>query len=364
MAVRSSGVVSAVLAAVLLALGATAGWSVVAIGRSTDQMTRATEKLEAYADLQRAVGGQAFAEAGHRRAPGPGTRARVDRAVADVADAVEGVRAVGGERDGALMSYVTLVNDRYVVETRRTLGPDGGTTRDDRVAGPALDAVQRLIDGAVAGHRERVATVREDQQQLTRQLQVAVPAVLLVGFAALLLCWRLLLTRQRRLAESAAAHESRALHDPLTGLANRDLFRREAEAALAEGPCVVLLGDLDDFKLVNDSLGHQAGDTLLTQVAARGKGALRERDVAARLGGDEFAFLLRDARDARVGTARLTEAVGAPLLLDETLVTPAMSLGCAVAPTDGTDVDALLAAADRDLYRNKRQRRASSARRP
>ena len=100
------------------------------------------------------------------------------------------------------------------------------------------------------------------------------------------------------------AHEAR--HDPLTGLANRSLFSLRVEAALARddnAPAVMFL-DLDDFKGVNDTLGHAAGDALLVTVAERLRASLREDDLAARLGGDEFAVLLEHAPDAGRGRAR------------------------------------------------------------
>ncbi len=113
----------------------------------------------------------------------------------------------------------------------------------------------------------------------------------------------------------------RAFHDALTGLPNRDLFRDRVEHALVDtrshsGVVGVLLVDLDDFKLVNDTMGHGAGDELLTAVAARLSAVLRPHDTAARLGGDEFAILIEHAHSASEVeeiAARLIDALHAPL---------------------------------------------------
>jgi len=148
-----------------------------------------------------------------------------------------------------------------------------------------------------------------------------------------------------------------ATHDGLTGLANRTAFGDAVTAELARpaSPAfAVLLIDLDDFKNVNDTLGHGAGDELLVTVAGRLRGAVRDADLVARLGGDEFAVLLRgvDADDAGLMAERILAAVVQPVQVgDHTLVVRA-SIGVAPA-TAGDDVEGLLRNADIAMYAAK-----------
>jgi diguanylate cyclase (GGDEF)-like protein len=151
------------------------------------------------------------------------------------------------------------------------------------------------------------------------------------------------------------AHEAR--HDPLTGLANRSLFALRVEAALArdDNAPAVMFVDLDDFKGINDTLGHAAGDALLVTVAERLRASLREDDLAARLGGDEFAVLLEDVPSldyARDVATRVLELLLLPIeMAGVTLAVPA-SVGVTLATADCT-VESLLREADIAMYNAK-----------
>ena len=177
--------------------------------------------------------------------------------------------------------------------------------------------------------------------------------------------------RQARLDADRARAESermtrllahQATHDSLTGLLNRSEFERLAQRHLAtpqhsshqHDPITVLFLDLDRFKLVNDSLGHAAGDALLVQVAARLGRSLREQDVVARLGGDEFVVLLvgQTPIGAQDVAARLLAAVREPVLVSGRVVVPTASIGLA-AGGEGSTVETLLRDADVALYRAK-----------
>ena len=160
--------------------------------------------------------------------------------------------------------------------------------------------------------------------------------------------------------------EYMALHDPLTGLPNRFHLRTRADqelAGLREGMQSALLYlDLDDFKAVNDTLGHAAGDKLLCTVCQRIAAETRPGDVVARLGGDEFAILICSASSIMLLgdiADRLIETISEPYAIDGQLVTIGVSIGIAVGPRDGSDPEALMQNADLALYRAKQDGRGT-----
>lgn len=152
-----------------------------------------------------------------------------------------------------------------------------------------------------------------------------------------------------------------ATYDELTGLLNRTEFRIRAEQALSRAHrlgerCALLLVDLDDFKVVNDTFGHGAGDTLLRGFAARLRQALREEDLCGRFGGDEFLILLEGV-DQAGGAARTAERIAEALLErlptgeQDTVVNA--SIGIAIFPGNGADIDSLVKNADTAMYKAK-----------
>jgi diguanylate cyclase (GGDEF)-like protein len=155
-----------------------------------------------------------------------------------------------------------------------------------------------------------------------------------------------------------------AHHDGLTDLPNRARFREEMHRAMAGvrrgDTLAVLYLDLDEFKSVNDTLGHPVGDALLRSVAERLRGCVRDTDRIARLGGDEFAVLQVGADDPRHTTGlaeRLIETLSVPYDVDGHQVVIGTSVGIALSPSDGQDPDQLLKAADLALYRAKKDGR-------
>jgi len=164
---------------------------------------------------------------------------------------------------------------------------------------------------------------------------------------------------RRKVAEEALLRM--ANHDALTGLPNRALL----EDRLAHAVCKaqrsgrqvgVMFIDLDRFKHVNDSLGHEAGDQLIVEIARRLAGSLRESDTVARQGGDEFVVVLDDLavpEDAALVAHKLLERLFQPLVLAGQEVFPTGSIGIAMYPRDGHDSAALLKAADSAMYRAK-----------
>ena len=164
-------------------------------------------------------------------------------------------------------------------------------------------------------------------------------------------------------AETSLQREHAAGHDALTGLPNRTTLRFEVDEALvgyhrAGVPFGLMLIDLDDFKTVNDTLGHQVGDALLSEISDRLASSLRPGDLVARLGGDEFAVLVHDAdlSEVRQVAERLRDGVGATVALESMSLDVRMSIGIAGCPEDGTDGAVLLRHADVAMYRAKQER--------
>jgi len=160
--------------------------------------------------------------------------------------------------------------------------------------------------------------------------------------------------------ESQERIEFLATHDPLTALPNRLLFLDRVRQAIARGRrgdyvFAILFIDLDDFKVINDSLGHAAGDTLLKEVAKLMRNLVRAVDTVARFGGDEFALLIENTSVNEVeNTARrLCAAIGRPIRLNEQMVHVGSSVGIAVFPEDSKDAEILLKHADTAMYEAK-----------
>jgi diguanylate cyclase (GGDEF)-like protein/PAS domain S-box-containing protein len=160
--------------------------------------------------------------------------------------------------------------------------------------------------------------------------------------------------------ESAKTHWL-AYHDALTGLPNRVLFLSMLEhavmgAAATGRQFAVLFIDLDNFKTVNDTLGHATGDSLLTAAAERLRGAVRHSDMVARLGGDEFTVLIEEVESVEMvgGFAdKLAKLLNQPYVLERRRVESGASIGISLYPTDGENSVQLLSAADQAMYRAK-----------
>ena len=170
---------------------------------------------------------------------------------------------------------------------------------------------------------------------------------------------------ERKQLEQQLTHQ--AFHDPLTGLANRALFRDRVSHALSlasrqGGSLAVMFLDLDDFKKVNDSLGHSEGDRLLVEVAKRLQASARESDTVARLGGDEFAVLIEDMDQEGSLAAvvdRISTALESPFVLSGSELRVHASTGVA-RPSSQDTADALLRMADVAMYAAKRQGKGRS----
>ena len=163
-----------------------------------------------------------------------------------------------------------------------------------------------------------------------------------------------------------------AYHDPLTGLPNRAMLEQHLDLVLLrarhdETAAALLFPDLDRFKQVNDTHGHEAGDQLLCETASRLRSAARAGDLVVRLGGDEFVLVLGDVPAAAAGdiasavAARVHLELRAPFRLDGVKLQTSTSVGIAIFPADGTDPVSMLNAADSGMYASKRAGRGGTS---
>lgn len=341
---------SAAIILALLGLAVTTVVIILAMERSNEKVTKTRAIATTFVELRAGLAEEAFAEAGYRRAPSPKAWERLEAAMEAMPALIAEVRDVAGPVDDATLSRLAVLNTRYATQVRATRD-SSVTSSDDRVAGPALDTMSELLEATIARHREAITAATADQTELITTLRWSLPVVFAFTFG--LLGWALRLNRQeqRRLRREAAAQRRRALHDPLTGLANRAALVEALDQVTPSSAQVLLLIDLDRFKPVNDTWGHPVGDAVLIEVGRRIRSSLPDDAVAARLGGDEFAVLIATPEPEALAQ-RLVEELRAPYDVDGRCIRIGASIGAARTGA-GTDAAALLRSADEALYRAK-----------
>jgi diguanylate cyclase (GGDEF)-like protein/PAS domain S-box-containing protein len=226
-----------------------------------------------------------------------------------------------------------------------------------RWSGDPEDLFQRVLSGV----REGKSSTRVVETEPDRWLRVTAQPLREGGWVSTLED----ITEWRQ-AQAQITHMSR--HDTLTGLPNRTVFREQLQLALSrisrnEEWVAVHIIDLDNFKVINDSLGHPIGDDLLNAVAFRLSAGVRDTDIVARLGGDEFAIVQAgrevQASDIASLANRIVELVSAPYAIRGNEIVIGTSIGISVAPGDGMDSDLLLKNAEIALYRAKEEGRGT-----
>jgi diguanylate cyclase (GGDEF)-like protein len=360
---RVSVAASILTGVVLLVLAATTLVGMMAMGRANDQVMAARELVTPYLTLQRAVATEAAGEAGYRRAPSEAAWLRFEAAVRAVEESAQEVRALADPRDRAALLHLEHLNDRYVAAVRFSLDVPRSAHVEDTVAGPALDAMQDLLDTEIQRHRGEGLAAIQDQEEVAGRLTVVLPAAFLIAFLVLGLTWRSMLVGHRLLRFEATHHKERALTDPLTGLPNREALRIAMDMALTRPKtrAALLFLDLDRFKPVNDTWGHRAGDLVLQEVARRLLGSLRAGEVAARVGGDEFAVFLPRGFAASTVAQRIIDEIERPFLVEGHEVRIGTSIGVAHYPGAGHDHETMLRAADAAMYEAKQAGRGRVA---
>ncbi len=200
-----------------------------------------------------------------------------------------------------------------------------------------LDDVWLPLISALAGCARTVAKLRESEQQETALKQRIAQ----------------LLTHQNEL-------QLRANHDDLTGLSNREFTKTLIENRLHQekgrGKLALAFVDLDDFKRVNDTYGHETGDKLLRKIAERLRSGIRSSDICGRIGGDEFVICVDDSdksKDFRMIFSRIANLLRQPYDIEKTRIVCSASIGVSISPEDGHTFDELLQKADTAMYMSK-----------
>lgn len=263
---------------------------------------------------------------------------------------------IGKALNGSILSWNSAAERLYGYSAAEAVGsPVSMLLPPERI-----DEAKQLLERAIRGERiEHYETTHlsKDGRRIGVSLSISPVkdrAGLVIGVS----------TIARDITERKRADERiryLALHDTLTGLPNRNLFRERVTNAIARARrnrhlMAVLFIDLDRFKEINDSLGHIVGDRLLQVAANRLQRCLREGDGVARLGGDEFVVdlpVLASREEATVIAQKILEVLRAPFMIDEFALRVSASIGISLCPTDGVDVEVLMHAADTAMYRAK-----------
>jgi diguanylate cyclase (GGDEF)-like protein len=204
--------------------------------------------------------------------------------------------------------------------------------------------------GVLVGHNRRNAVVRMTSADLDLVTTMANHAAVILERSRLI----------ERLGQEVTEREYDATHDSLTGLPNRAAFNQSADSHLQGGStATVMLVDLNQFKKINDTMGHHAGDHVLIQIAHRLQGALPEGATVARLGGDEFAVFIpgiSTAEESVAAAERLRETINIEVTVDDVSFALDAAIGVSISPDHGTDRHTLLKRADIAMYAAKERR--------
>lgn len=266
------------------------------------------------------------------------------------------------ELDGAARRFIA--GEKAIVDTGPSQGNAAAQTRDrarqdDRAQEQLMAVLQQLL----VQSRQQQDSLEADQTRYGNKVRRLILALISSSAFILIFLYGTLrrLNKEQHAAQTQIAHQ--ATHDSLTDLFNRPAVMehistrlRDADTEAALGGFALLLLDLDGFKAVNDSLGHDAGDQLLKEVARRARQELRDSDFIARLGGDEFLIVIPQVSDqetaARVAD-KLISVISEKFMFGDGVAQVSASIGISLFPRDARDREALMKCADLALYQAK-----------
>lgn len=265
-------------------------------------------------------------------------RSHHDRYLADYLDSGKGQLIGEGReftalrKDGTAIPIDLEVSEATINHQRMFIG----VIRDITEKKEAEKKIQRAYKDLEERVKARTMALEQTNQSLSREI------------------------REREKAQQQLTYL--ATHDPLTSLPNRNVFTEHLEKAIQFAKrnreyAALLFMDLDGFKAINDTFGHEVGDKLLKAVCQRFRSLIRDVDTVARLGGDEFGLILSnltDVRGAETVAEKLVKAIHEPFLIDGRSCEVGISIGISLYPTDGEGADSLLSKADDAMYEAKR----------
>jgi diguanylate cyclase (GGDEF)-like protein len=326
----------------------------------------AVRTATAYEHAATAIAAEESLERKYRLQPGPVPKAGHAAAEASLEQAMRQVAVLGDSADRNLAKVVLREHSAYVAASAQLFlsvdrhDPVAVTNAiDARTVDPVFGVMEGQVYAAAALHESRALSSAASVREIGR-FALLVDLATLLAAVGLVVGGAVVVTRyQRDLHSESENNRYQALHDPLTDLPNRTLFQDRTGVALrtaarSGATVAVLLLDLNRFKEVNDTLGHQYGDQILLQVADRLRGSLRDSDSVARLGGDEFAILLPISgwEGALAATQRIGAALHDPFSIYDIALDVDASTGIALAEP-GDDVETLLRHADVAMYEAK-----------
>ena len=271
---------------------------------------------------------------------------------------------IGKSLRGTIVSWNDAATGIYGYTAEEVIGQSVAMLVPEDKAEELKGFLQKIARGERIDHYE-TTRVRKDGTMITISIVISPvrdPGGRIIGASTIARDVTPIKKLQRELVKKNQELQYQAFHDTLTGLPNRLYFQQELEERLqlakqsSQKFCVCFL-DLDGFKRINDTLGHDIGDLLLQAVAERLKTAIRQTDFAARMGGDEFTLILSEIYEQAAAAKlaeKLVETIRQPYVLAEHRIVVTTSAGIAVYPEHGKDVQTLMKRADIAMYKAKK----------